>query len=278
MVSAVSVLGQAPVMWRPPLPRVDSWQEQPSTLILDSTFRWDPTDSVFRRLGWSRVEGDSDCWENTQLGRSIWTACANLRLEVDHDGRNRLTFLDRGRARTTTIPRHLVAGRLRFLTMGGSSSSGMFNSPNLSGFLLQAWWQQIDSAGMADRVVWRIPIERSRSGLLARLAGSARWGIDYLEEDNPFVLDRPVVRPVGHFIGWFADALAWGAVIGTQFQPGLRPMERVVLASATLGIGAGVRLAIAGWPMSAELEFRNRMAGGPYRWPEAMIPAGPGTE
>lgn len=241
-------------------------------MLFDSTFRWESTDSVFLKLGWTRMDAGSDCWENIRLGLTVWTACADLRLEVDHEGRNRVTYLDRGATRTTTIPRHLVAGRLRFVTVAGSGSSGMFNSPNLSGFLLQAWWQQIDSTALATRVSWHTPIGRDHSGLLSRLSLSARWASAYLEEDNPFVLDRPVVKPVGHFVAWFADALAWGALVGTQFQPGLTPTERILLASTTFGIGAGVRLALGGWPMSAELEFRNRMAEGPYRWPRAMVP------
>jgi len=254
----------------------DAWQEVPSTLVLDSSFRWEPVDRVFARLGWKPGERGSECWEHVDLGTTIWIACPRLRLGVNHEGRERVSFLDLGAARSATIPAHLATGRFLFLNGAGESSRGMFNSPNLSGFLLQAWWQETDSATMAARGRWNAPIPRSRTALLSRLAVSARWATAYLEEDNPFVLDRPMAKPLGHFVGWFVDIIAWGAVIGPQFQPGLSPTERAVLASAALGIGAGVRLGLGGWPMAAELEFRNAMARGPYRWPSAMVPDSPG--
>ncbi len=259
-------------------PPVDIWQQVPSTLVLDSGFRWESVDRVFTRLGWRPGGNGEECWEHVDRGRSIWIACPRLRLTVNHEGRERVSFLDHGKTRSVTIPAHLATGRLLFLNGAGDGSGGMFNSPNLAGFLLQAWWQESDSAAMAAGGRWVTPIPRSSAGLLGRLAVSARWATGYLEEDNPFILDRPMAKPLGHFFGWFVDVLAWGAVIGPQFQPGLRPGERAVLASVALGIGAGVRLGVGGWPMLAELDFRNAMARGPYRWPAVMVPESPGGE
>lgn len=219
-------------------------------------------DAVPLDLGFVRSVSDSDCLESRHLGIRVMTVRPSVSLRAKR-GTGMIAYRDLWRDTSARIADGRAYALYGYMSQGVDPST---SSPALARYLLEAYWQD----RMPDRlptVAATHPVPRTITGLLARTAVSARWGSDYAEHDHPFLLEQPFHRELSHALMWIHDAIAWSAVVALSLAPDLTPSERLTRASAAFAVGAGLRLSTVGWPLAAQVRFRNRFADAPYRWP-----------
>lgn len=247
-------------------------RRDPATVLVADTglLRGDRFERMAVRMGWTALPDRPGCFEHRDLGLEVWTACVELEVHSDRSEDRELRVWRPGGDTTTRVPRGRAWGEWGWSTEAGWGGNS-YDSPALSGFLLEAWKQEV-GGGKGPPASFRAT-PRSAPELLGRLALSSGWALDYLATDNPFLLDRPEARPAARIVGWGADVLLWApAIFVASVVPDRSLSERVRIAGIGIGIGAVVRLSLAGWPMAAELSFRNALAESPYPWPRSEPP------